>query len=88
LQAAGWALAGEPWLERYPVCIAAVPAPVGNARWVLADETGSVPIAPGFTRMAELVAVSGGRPVRVVGEWSIDGVLPLSLFTTEHAVVL
>ena len=88
LQAAGWALAGEPWLERYPVCIAAVPAPVGNARWVLADETGSVPIAPGFTRMAELVAVSGGRPVRIVGEWSIDGVMPLTLFTTEHAVVL
>ena len=88
LQEAGWALAGEPWLERYPVCIAAVPAPVGNGRWVLADATGAVPVAPGFTRMAELVAVSGGRPVRIVGEWSIDGLAPLTLFTPEQAVVL
>ena len=88
LQAAGWALAGEPWLERYPLCIGAVPAPVGNGRWVLADATGAVPVAAGFTRMAELVAVSGGRPVRIVGEWSIEGVLPLTLFTAEQAVVL
>ena len=88
LQEAGWALASEPWLERYPVCIAAVPAPIGNGRWVVADGTGSVPVAPGFTHTAELVAVSGGRPVRIVGEWSIDGLLPLTLFAAEQAVVL
>lgn len=88
LQAAGWALADEPWLERYPVCIAAVPAPIGNGRWVLADDSGSVPVTAGFTRMAEVVAVSGGYPVRIVGEWSTDGVEPLTLFCNQQAVVL
>ncbi|MCU1398423.1 MAG: hypothetical protein JWN62_1532, partial [Acidimicrobiales bacterium] len=85
LSAAGWALAGEPWLERYPMCVAAVPAPVGNGRWVLTDETGSVAVSSAFTAMAELVAVSGGRPVRVMGEWSADGLLPLTLF--DHGAV-
>ena len=59
----GWALAGEPWLERYPMCIAAVPAPIGNGRWVVADTTGALAVAAGFTRMAEVVAVSGGHPI-------------------------
>ena len=61
--AAGWAIAAEPWLERYPVCISAVPTPIGNGRWTLADATGAVPIVPGFWRLAEMVAVSGGQPV-------------------------
>jgi hypothetical protein len=88
LQACGWALAAEPWLERYPMCVAVVPAPSGNSRWVLTDDTGAVPVAPGFTRMAELVAVSGGNTVRVFGEWSADGLLPLTLFAADQAVIL
>lgn len=76
--AAGWAIAAEPWLERFPVCIEAVPMPVGNGRWTLSDASGAVPIEPGFWRLAELVAVSGGRPITVTGEWSTDGMLPLT----------
>ncbi|MCU1394663.1 MAG: hypothetical protein JWM34_3091 [Ilumatobacteraceae bacterium] len=92
LHAAGWALAAEPWVERYPMCIEAVPAPIGNGRWVLVDATGSVPIAAGFTKTAELVSVSGGLPVRMVGEWSADGLLPLTLYEqsvdSRQAIVL
>ncbi|MEO6124037.1 MAG: SWIM zinc finger family protein [Ilumatobacteraceae bacterium] len=88
MQAAGWALAGEPWLERYPLCIVATPAPLGNGRWVLADDTGSVPIVSGFSRTAEIVAVSGGSPITLVGEWSAEGVLPLTLFAAGQAVPL
>lgn len=88
MEAAGWALASEPWLERYPLCIAATPAPLGNGRWVLADGTGSVPIIGAFPRMAEIVAVSGGSPITIVGEWSAEGVLPLTLFTAGQAVPL
>ena len=76
--AAGWAVAAEPWLERYPVCVSVVPTPVGNGRWTLVDRTGAVPVVPGFWRLAELVALSGGEPITVVGEHSVEGIVPLT----------
>ena len=80
---AGWALAAEPWLERVPLCICAVPTPLGDGRWVLADRTGALPVVPGFWRLAELVSISGGRPVTVMGEWSADGFQPLTVWADE-----
>ncbi len=88
LAACGWAIAREPWLERFPLCVSAVPAPAGNARWLLSDDTGSVPLAPGFTRVAELVCASGGLPITVVGEWGTEGFLPLSLWSRNLAISL
>jgi hypothetical protein len=86
--AVGWSIAAEPWLERAPACVSATPVPLGNGRWSLADDTGSVPIVPGFWRTAELVALSGGRPLTVMGEWSSDGFMPLTLWASGHAVAL
>lgn len=86
--AAGWAIAAEPWLERYPVCISAVPTPVGNGRWMLSDASGAVPIVPGFWRLAEMVAVSGGRALTVMGELSADGVLPLTMWSAGQVIPL
>ena len=39
----GRALAAEPWLERYPVCVVAAPTRVAR-RWLLTDSTGSLPL--------------------------------------------
>jgi hypothetical protein len=86
--AAGWAIAAEPWLERYPLCILAAPTPVGNGRWMLADSSGAVPIVGGFWRLGEMVAVSGGRPIAVMGEWSADGLLPLTMWTAGQVIPL
>jgi hypothetical protein len=44
-----------------------------------------MPIGDGFSRMAELVAVSGGGAVTVVGEWSADGLLPLTVWAPAEA---
>lgn len=85
---AGRALAHEPWLERHPVLLQAVPTPLGTGRWMLADHTGAVPIVPGFWRLAELVAVSGGRPITLMGELSAEGVLPLTLWTDGQVISL
>jgi hypothetical protein len=93
LALAGWAIAIEPWLERVPLCVEAVPAPLGDGRWVLADDTGAWPVVAGFWRLAELVAVGGGRPTTLMGEWSPEGFLPLTVWAdtgcgTAGAVVL
>lgn len=82
---AGWALAAEPWLERIPLCVSALPAPLGDGRWVLADGTGALPVVSGFWRLAELVSISGGRPVTVMGEWSSEGFLPLTVWADTGA---
>ena len=51
-------------------------------------QTGAVPIVPGFWRLAEMVAVSGGRPITIMGEWSADGVLPLTMWTAGQVIAL
>ena len=77
---AGWAIAHEPWLERAPMCVQAKPVPVGNGRWVLADRTGALPLVPGCTRLAELVSISAGESLAIMGEWSIEGFAPLTVW--------
>ncbi len=68
--------------------VQAVPTPLGTGRWVLADHTGAVPVVPGFWRLAELVAVSGGRPITLMGELSAEGILPLTLWTDGQVIGL
>jgi hypothetical protein len=50
---------------------------------VVADRTGALPIVPGFWRLAELVSISGGHPVTVMGEWSAEGFLPLTVWVDQ-----
>ncbi len=88
LDAVGRAVAGEPWIERYPMSFRATPAPLGNARWTLADSTGAIAVVAGFSRMAEILSVSGGHEVQLMGEWSIDGFFPLTLHTHRQAIIL
>jgi hypothetical protein len=47
-----------------------------------------MPIVPGFWRLAELVAMSGGAPVTVMGELSADGVQPLTVWASGAMVLL
>lgn len=85
---AGGLVARELWIERVPMLIEGIPVPRGDGRWMLTDSTGSVPIVPGFRRLAELVAISGGEPLTVMGEYGADGILPLTAFCGSRAVML
>jgi SWIM zinc finger len=86
---AGWALAREPWLERWPGVVLASPAVVrgANAGWTLVDDTGSLPLQPG-RGLITLLAVSGGRPVVVAGEHRAGGFAPLSVRVHDRAASL
>ena len=81
----GAALALEPWLDRYPVCVSAAPARV-EGRWVLTDHDGSLPLAEGTPGVAALLACSEGRPVAVTAEWTPLGVVPLTVHLADRAV--
>jgi hypothetical protein len=70
------------------VVVDATPVPLGDGRWAMSDPTGSVALVPGFRRTAELVAASGGRPVTIAAEWSVDGVAPLTMWSDGAVVPL
>ena len=80
----GRALAGEPWLERYPLCVLAAPARV-EGRWVLTDSTGSLPLVDSAS-VGTLLACSAGRPVVVTVEWTVAGLVPLTVHLDDRAV--
>ncbi|WP_106251124.1 SWIM zinc finger family protein [Allonocardiopsis opalescens] len=80
------ALAADPWLERWPVVLTdAVPARDGG--WWLADPSGdALPLHPSASPWA-LLAVSGGIGVTVAGEWTPQGLHPLTVWPRSGARV-
>jgi SWIM zinc finger len=100
---ASWAeaLARDPWLDAWPAVLAdVVPArasgrdsargPARGPAWSLADACGdALPLHPGAQDCWPLVALSGGHPVTVAGEWSPGGFWPLTGWDRHgRAVVL
>ena len=87
--AAGWAMARRA-VARAVSGGGAGRAAAGRQRTMDARRPRPVrcPIVPGFWRLAELVAISGGRPIVVMGELSADGILPLTVWADGGLVLL
>jgi hypothetical protein len=81
----GTAVAAEPWLERYPVCLDAAPSRAGG-RWVLTDSSGSLALVPGTANVATLLACTAGRPATITAEWTPAGLVPLTVHLRDRAV--
>jgi hypothetical protein len=81
----GLAVIAEPWLDRYPVCVLASPARLGN-RWVLTDADGSLPLVDGAVGVAALLACSEGRQLPITVEWTPQGLVPLTAHTVDRSV--
>jgi hypothetical protein len=80
----GRALASEPWLERYPLCVMAAPTRA-DGRWLLTDATGSLPLVE-HASAGTLLSCSAGRPVVVTAEWTAAGLVPLTVHLEDRAV--
>ena len=82
-------LAAHPWTEEFPFALSAVvPVPDGGG-WTVRDTAGdALPLHPSFTRGWELLALSGGRPVGLFGEWDGDRLLPLGTHADGRYVAL
>jgi|LSQX01.2.fsa_nt_gb hypothetical protein len=73
------ALARNPWISRFPVLLETVVPTYREGTWVLRDTEGSLlPLHPRFDRGWQLLALSGGYPLALFGEWEEDHFLPLS----------
>jgi SWIM zinc finger len=83
------ALAGDPWLERWPVLLSAVTPVALGSGWGLLDAKGdALPLAASAVPPWRLVAVAGGEPVTVAAEWSVAGLSPLTVWDGERVVRL
>ncbi|RYE96593.1 MAG: SWIM zinc finger family protein [Oxalobacteraceae bacterium] len=73
------ALAAQPFLERFPALLADL-VPDADHR-ILRDAQGrGIELHPSFRHAIYLLAVSGGQPLTVFGEWDGRTLLPLSVW--------
>jgi SWIM zinc finger len=81
----------DPWLTMWPALLDATPVPPDGAltSWHLADAAGAALPLTETQSLWTLLAVSGGQPVTVAGEWHPGrGLLPLTAWIEDRAVPL
>jgi SWIM zinc finger len=82
------ALADDPWLASWPALLTGVPVPAGDG-WQFADPSGqAAALVTEGTDIWTLMAISGGAQVTIAGEWSTDGLRPLTAWHGDTAVTL
>lgn len=82
-------LAAYPWLDLFPLPLTAVvPIRAGDG-WAVRDGAGQVlPLSPRFERGWHLLALSGGHPLGLFGEWDGAVLRPLGAWTGEGYHIL
>ncbi|WP_129674882.1 SWIM zinc finger domain-containing protein [Candidatus Chloroploca sp. Khr17] len=74
------ALAANPWLERYLLIIGPCRLASADERWYLCDaDDQTLPLPRTFTQIWQLLALTGGHPFTLVGEWDGQMLLPLGV---------
>ncbi len=82
LSFAGRTWAGNPWIERLPLALAAVVPGRRGHGWGVADPTGDwLPMEAPAERLWSLLALSGGRPLGLSAEWDGRTLHPLGAWT-------
>jgi hypothetical protein len=83
-------LARNPYLERLPFVLDGVRPVLGSdGRLLLRDDAGrSVPVAPSCKHQWELIALSGGRPLRLFGECNARSFDPYGVQSEAELFIL
>lgn len=82
---ADW-LAADPWADRLPMLLSGVVAVRGDDGGVLVDQDGAILPLASDVDVWTLLALSGGHPVELFGEWVHDRLHPASM-AVDHQVV-
>ncbi|MGB1285994.1 MAG: hypothetical protein ACPG7F_05635 [Aggregatilineales bacterium] len=87
IQAYSAALARNPWLTQYPVTLDDVIPMQYEGNWIIREEDGTyLPISKEFAHEWSLLALSGGYPLQVSGEWDGAAFYPLAAVVDERFV--
>lgn len=80
------ALARSPWLEIFPMLLREVTPQLMDESWIVRDAASCfLPLAEKFSGKWQLLAASGGNPVRLFGEWNGTELLPLGVWYEEES---
>lgn len=85
------AMAVCPWIERFPVLLADVVPWRDGENWFLQDaQAGRLPLTAKLNVKAywKLLALSGGYPVTLFGEWNGTDFLPMSIWVEDALYAL
>lgn len=87
LQQYALALSRNPWLIQFPFLLSGViPLHLSN-RFILREPDGTyLPVPPRFPHKWSLLALSGGQPLSLVGEWNGETVWPMAALTEGRLV--
>lgn len=81
------ALARNPWIERFPMPLADVVLVKRGAGWAVVDaESRVLPLPRMYARSWELMALSGGGPIGLFGEWDGEVYTPLCAWAQGRLV--
>lgn len=73
-------IAHSPWLRAYPMLIAnTLPITQNNQYHLLDQHQHIIPLQTNPTTAWKLIAISGGHPISVFGEWTGSLLIPLSI---------
>ncbi|MFL6337072.1 MAG: SWIM zinc finger domain-containing protein [Pyrinomonadaceae bacterium] len=75
------ALARNPWIEVFPALLCEVVPVRREGGWIVRDSGGRLlPLSPRLRGGWEVLALSGGSPVTLFGEWDGQHLLPLGVW--------
>lgn len=81
LDAYAGALARNPWLEVFPALLREVVPLRRDGGWLVRDVEGRLlPLSPRLREGWKLLALSGGQPATLFGEWDGRHLLPLGVW--------
>ncbi|MFB8008909.1 DUF5691 domain-containing protein [Nocardia sp. NPDC056000] len=73
------AVGADPFLRSWPVLLTGVVPARDESGWYIAESDGTaLPIAADHGEPWQLLGLSGGHPVGVIGEWTADGLIPVA----------
>jgi len=83
------ALAANPWLTNFPCCLENMRPVFQKDQLFLVDQQQyQLPLYAKSTQVWQIMALSGGSPLTIFGEWTGTLFLPLSVVIHERFVVL
>ncbi|GAB2507121.1 DUF5691 domain-containing protein [Nocardia heshunensis] len=81
------ALGADPFLRSWPMLLAdVVPVRSENGWYILESGGDALPVSVAEGEPWRLLGLSGGHPLTVIGEWTVDGLVPVAALAAGNMV--